>query len=254
MTNSVLDILDKSVAAETIDELWQSWLSAMNQYGFSRVMYGLTRFASDLISGDPKDFFILTNFTPEYVSGYFETKLFLDAPMLRWALENSGAKSWAHIAELNKAGFLNDAEKRVIAYNQTFGIIAGYTISFQTHALHGRAAVSLSSGPGTNQEFVDNVWKRDGCDVQLINQVAHLKVLSLPHSTFSAQRLTPRQREVLQWVSDGKSTQDIAILMDVSKATVEKHLRLARDVLGVETTAQAVLRLAYQNQIFKINE
>ena len=41
--------------------------------------------------------------------------------------------------------------------------------------------------------------------------------------------------------------------MDVSKATVEKHLRLARKVMGVETTAQAVLRMAYQNQIFVIS-
>ena len=76
--------------------------------------------------------------------------------------------------------------------------------------------------------------------------------MTLPHATFSARRLTKRQHEVLQWVSDGKTTQDIAIIMDVSKATVEKHLRLAREVLGVETTAQAVLRMAYQNQIFKL--
>ena len=76
--------------------------------------------------------------------------------------------------------------------------------------------------------------------------------MTLPHATFSARRLTKRQHEVLQWVSDGKTTQDIVIIMDVSKATVEKHLRLAREVLGVETTAQAVLRMAYQNQIFKL--
>jgi len=36
----------------------------------------------------------------------------------------------------------------------------------------------------------------------------------------------------------------------LTQATVEKHLRLARKVLGVETTAQAVIRAAFQNQIF----
>ena len=36
----------------------------------------------------------------------------------------------------------------------------------------------------------------------------------------------------------------------IDPATVEKHLRLARKVLGVETTAQAVIRAAFQNQIF----
>jgi LuxR family transcriptional regulator len=38
--------------------------------------------------------------------------------------------------------------------------------------------------------------------------------------------------------------------MDLTPATVEKHLRLARESLDVETTAQAVLKASFQNQIF----
>lgn len=76
--------------------------------------------------------------------------------------------------------------------------------------------------------------------------------MSLPHLTTSGKRLTNRQREALEWVSDGKTTQDIATLLGLTQATVEKHLRLARKVLGVETTAQAVIRAAFQNQIFLI--
>ena len=38
--------------------------------------------------------------------------------------------------------------------------------------------------------------------------------------------------------------------MGLTPATVEKHLRLARQALSVETTAQAVLKAAFQNQIF----
>ena len=62
--------------------------------------------------------------------------------------------------------------------------------------------------------------------------------------------LTRRQREALQWVGDGKTTQDIAQIMGLTQATIEKHLRLARDALNVETTAQAVLKAAFQNQMF----
>jgi LuxR family transcriptional regulator len=62
--------------------------------------------------------------------------------------------------------------------------------------------------------------------------------------------LTARQREVLGWVGDGKTVQDIALLIGLTPATVEKHLRLARAALNVETTAQAVLKAAFQNQIF----
>lgn len=47
--------------------------------------------------------------------------------------------------------------------------------------------------------------------------------------------------------------QDIALLMGLTPATIEKHLRLAREALNVETTAQAVLKAALQNQMFVID-
>jgi len=62
MTPSVDDVLSKIVQAATVDELWRTRLLSMEAYGFQRVMYGLTRFPTGLISGDPKDFFILTSF------------------------------------------------------------------------------------------------------------------------------------------------------------------------------------------------
>jgi len=84
-----------------------------------------------------------------------------------------------------------------------------------------------------------------------MNNVMHLKLLTLPYS--GARQLTKRQREVLQWVGDGKTTQDIAVLLELTPATVEKHLRLAREALDVETTAQAVLKAAFYNQMFVLD-
>jgi DNA-binding CsgD family transcriptional regulator len=75
--------------------------------------------------------------------------------------------------------------------------------------------------------------------IQIINHVAHLCILQLP-AAGQRRLLTARQSEVLELVADGKTMQDIAILLERNVATVEKHLRGARDALGVETTAQAV--------------
>jgi LuxR family transcriptional regulator, quorum-sensing system regulator SdiA len=82
----------------------------------------------------------------------------------------------------------------------------------------------------------------------MLNNVFHLKATSLPYT--GVNPLTARQREVLEWVGDGKTMLDIAAILGVAPATVEKHLRLAREALGVETTAQAVLKASYKNQIF----
>ena len=61
--------------------------------------------------------------------------------------------------------------------------------------------------------------------------------------------LTPRESEVLVWISRGKTNQEIAIILDFSPRTVNKHLEQIFRKLGVEnrTTAAAVTS-KYLNQ------
>jgi DNA-binding NarL/FixJ family response regulator len=50
--------------------------------------------------------------------------------------------------------------------------------------------------------------------------------------------LTPRQREVLQLVAEGKSTKDIALALNISTKTVEFHRNSLMNELGMRTTAE----------------
>lgn len=52
--------------------------------------------------------------------------------------------------------------------------------------------------------------------------------------------LTPRQREVLQLLAEGKSAKEIGVLLDISARTVETHKYRMMDELGLKTTAQLV--------------
>jgi DNA-binding CsgD family transcriptional regulator len=54
--------------------------------------------------------------------------------------------------------------------------------------------------------------------------------------------LTPREREVLDWVAAGKTNRDIATILGASPRTVEKHLERIYEKLGVETRTAAVMR------------
>lgn len=58
-----------------------------------------------------------------------------------------------------------------------------------------------------------------------------------PAEMFGAE-LTPRQREVLQLVAEGKSTKEIAAALNISPKTVEFHRNGLMDELGVRTTAE----------------
>ena len=69
----------------------------------------------------------------------------------------------------------------------------------------------------------------------------HLRICHLPFTPLR-RALSDRQREALEWVARGKTIQEAAQRMGISVAMVEKHLRLARQALDVETTAQAVAK------------
>lgn len=57
-------------------------------------------------------------------------------------------------------------------------------------------------------------------------------------ATMFAAKLTPRQREVLQLVAEGKSTKEISVALGISPKTVEFHRGSIMDELGVRTVAE----------------
>lgn len=62
--------------------------------------------------------------------------------------------------------------------------------------------------------------------------------------------LTPREAEVMHWVTLGKTNRDIAEILELSPRTVNKHLEHVFEKLFVETRTAAVLHVmsACQNQ------
>ncbi|WP_373356892.1 LuxR family transcriptional regulator [Pseudoroseicyclus sp. CXY001] len=250
--SSLLDHLEAITNAPRVEELWALHIDEMARRGFTRVLYGYTRYLSSQSFGDPQDWVMLTNHAPEYMARFLEDDLFRQAPMTRWALENSGACSWSWLQEMNATQGLTAAELKVMEFNRKMGVTAGYTLSFKSVSERTKGAMALTAAPGVSQAEVDAIWAREGADLMVMNNVFHLKLLTLPWS--GNRSLTKRQIEVLQWVGDGKTTQDIAVILGLTAATVEKHLRLAREALDVETTAQAVLKAAFYNQMFVLED
>ncbi len=63
-----------------------------------------------------------------------------------------------------------------------------------------------------------------------------------PYVPQSWPRVSARQLECLFWVQEGKSSNDIGVILGISGRTVEGHLQQACLLLGVRTRVQAVLR------------
>lgn len=245
----MLNHLEKLLAADDVETIWALHCARMGEFGFDRLLYGFTPFRTAQSLGNLDDSLILSNHDDGYLSAFLGEDLYSEAPMVKWAAFSVGAQSWRIVAARADAGNLTAAERRVLALNQKYGVLAGYSIAFAETSSRAKGAIGLCARPGLSQAAVDDIWQAHGQELWVLNSVMHMKISALPFAT-ARRPLTMRQREVLEWAGDGKTTADIAQIMGLTPATVEKHLRLAREALAVETTTQAVLKASMQKRLF----
>lgn len=106
----------------------------------------------------------------------------------------------------------------------------------------GRTVASLHLG------FLDpNLSGDEALAVQLAGLMLTERLMTfapVPEDDADNIRLTPRERDVLRWVAEGKSDWEISVILGLSEATVRFHVDNARRKLHAATRAHAVARLA----------
>ena len=81
-------------------------------------------------------------------------------------------------------------------------------------------------------------------DFELVVEIIRNRLAQQPRQTPIDFELTDREIEALTWVARGKSSTDIAVLMNVSERTVNFHVNNVIRKLGVATRVQAAIRCA----------
>lgn len=236
--------------AATVEEVWALITAALEAHGFERVNYGFTRYRLGQGIGDPDDAFFLSTHSLERVRWFHESGLYLRTADYRWTRENVGACSWGWAQAERAAGRLSAEECAAMDELGTARQRAGYSISFGEGAPRSKGAMGLAAGREATQAQVDTYWQEHGDKIVAMCSMAHFKLSQLPLPVPRAE-LRPRQVQILEWIADGKTNQDVAILTGLSVSAVDKHLRAAREALAVETTAQAIAKLSFLNQLFR---
>lgn len=245
----ILSLLTRIAESRTSAEVWGLAVGHFSRLGFARVNYGFTLFRGPRSVGDPDDALFMTSCDAVYAKFYFRNGFFAKTPAFRWTLNNVGACTWSWVREAFLKGELSPEEAETVRQNMAMGILAGITVSFPESSTRAKGAMGLIADPGLDPPTVDRIFAERRDEILALAHMMHLRLTHLPFPT-ARRPLTQRQREALEWVADGKTTQDVALLMEISPAMVEKHLRLAREALSVDTTAQAVAKSALMNLIF----
>ena len=123
-------------------------------------------------------------------------------------------------------------------YIASTGIVSGATapLDHRHGTLSAITALSFAGEPRT---------QADAYAIQTLGQVAILRaaVLGIAGADIDnanyMDRLSPRQLEILQWVANGKSNADIAVIIGMSKRGVDYHVAEILKKLEVASKAQA---------------
>lgn len=129
--------------------------------------------------------------------------------------------------------------RRLFGEAGEFGL-GQHGISVPVHGRHGdRALVSITTDVCARQ------WQRLRLgymrDFQMLALHMHQTILRLeggPDPKHAA--LSPRERECLLWIAEGKTYWECALILGLSQHTVQCYLESARHKLGVANTAHAV--------------
>lgn len=248
--SAVLPLMSRMAEATAIEDVWALASDYYATQGFGLANYGFTRFLHLRNVGDPDDAIFLTTGSAEYARFYFQNGFYARTPVYRWAVSNVGSCTWKWVRDAYEAGQFTPDEMDAVRQNAAMGIVAGVSISFPETSTRSKGALGLIADRGISTEQVEAIWDRKRDEMLAVAHLMHLKIITLPQPK-AKRSLTERQRQALEWVADGKTTQDVAVLMEVSAAMVEKHLRLAREALSVETTTQAVAKASLLNMIFQ---
>jgi len=102
--------------------------------------------------------------------------------------------------------------------------INGYVVKTQPPSELAQAIQEVAGGAAVSRAVVDAFFAAE-----------HSPAGRLP-----SERLTPRERQVLQLVAEGKATKEIAAILGVSVKTTESHRTRLMRKLGVQTAAGLV--------------
>ena len=225
------------VRLETVSrtrELWDLTLAFCRSRGVARVSfhhYGLDAPNPHALPG----FTIATDgFPDDWVAHYLREELWREDPIPRLAMQEGRMLRWG--AVLDDPAVAERAPRFVAALREA-DIGDGVAAPLIGPALR-RGYLGLGFLPGAALPPAQAL-----AELQAAAQMAHLRYCRIVAARAAERRaITPREREVLHWIMQGKSTSVIADILSVSRHTIDTLTRRLFDKLEVADRTSAAIR------------
>ena len=185
--------------------------------------------------------YLAVTYSPNWVEHYKDRGYVKIDPVIQTGMRRLLPLDW------DEFGKLEGALKTFFGEAAEFGLgRRGLTIP--GHGRRGdRALFSVTS------DLSEREWEQEKIeymrDFQLLAVHLHDKVLELEGEPVLRAKLTPRELECLQWISDGKTAWECSVILGLSEHTVRCYLESCRYKLNASSNTHAV-SIAYQTGLF----
>jgi LuxR family quorum sensing-dependent transcriptional regulator len=176
---------------------------------------------------------IVSNWPPDMVTAYDELGFLLKSPVIKALRASTKPVFWeASMADPASANYPGPEYYELFA---RFGVSMGIIIPVQ-QASGQRGAVALSGNR-------DLPTEPELMEISYYANLIFSRIAEIGNSEQEQENvLSTRERECLQWTASGKTSQEIAAILDLSEHTVNHYLSAACQKLGAVNRAHAVAK------------
>lgn len=213
-----------------VEQAFDAVADGAQQLGFDLCAYGY-QFPLPFTR---KRCYLISNYAPSWRARYEEAGYIRIDPTVRHALQSLEPVLWTQVTAGPAAQFWDEA--------RAFGLRHGWA-----QACFGpEGGVGLLTLAREAEALTRSEMRAKEVRMRFLVNAAH-SALSAWIQRFPGvqlERLTPREREVLRWAADGKTSSDTAQLLASSPHTVEFHMKNATRKLGAGSRPSATARAA----------
>lgn len=225
------DIRERLDAAASLEDLQGAMSRAVDQLGFAHFTYLLVRRPEAAGST-----YYFSTYPKSWTDHYEERRYVRADPVMLDAQSSRLPFQWRGESIRRRASKL---QLRIFDEAGDFAIRDGMTIPI--HGPGGEFAV-MSATPSGAGSF-DRLFGASQYDMHLLALHCHGAVgRLLAPGDATPVRLSPRERECLQWSARGKTAWEVGEILKLSQGTVAWHLNNAKSKLGVYSKSHAVVK------------
>jgi LuxR family transcriptional regulator, quorum-sensing system regulator SolR len=225
------DLAEKFARCDSEDFLMQLLVETCTELGFEYFAFGIR---SPLPLSKPR-IVVLNNYPIEWQKRYADKQYVASDPSIGKALRSNSAVVWSDRLFVENPELWREA--------QSFRLKVGCA---QSHA-DGAGMQSLLSLARSGEVLTDKELTAKAHRIKWLTNLLHQSFLQRLASTLMPDaevQLVEREIEVLRWTAEGKTSSDIAEILNLSERTVNFHLNNASSKLGTCNKTAASVKAA----------